>query len=123
MADNWHELKFFSRDEFNYPDEMDEQFLRQLDVARKFAKVPFVINNDFRTPEDNERIGGVENSPHLTGKAVDIEAIGGNMRFEIVMGLRAAGFLRMGVYDRHIHADACGPETHPQNQLWPGKSK
>ena len=37
---------------------------------------PIVINSGFRSPEVNKAVGGVANSNHLTGCAVDIRCIG-----------------------------------------------
>lgn len=120
---NWYELEYFNRDEFDYPDEMNPQLLRQLDTARRLAGVPFVITDDFRTSEENEALGGAKDSPHLYGAAVDIRVRGSRQRFKILSGLLRAGFNRLGVYDRHIHVDILDDEVHVPEVLWIGVSK
>jgi len=102
---NWNELTFFSRDEFDHPDEMDPQLLSMLDVARKVAGVSFVINSDFRTPAENVAAGGKPHSAHLRGLAVDIACPGSRYRYRILKGLYKAGFERIGLGKNFIHAD------------------
>jgi len=102
---NWNELTYFSRDDFDHPDEMDSQLLNMLDVARSIAGVPFVINSDFRTPKENEAAGGKPHSAHLKGLAVDISAPNSRARYRILKGLYAAKFERIGLGKTFIHAD------------------
>jgi len=64
-------LKHFSEDEFNHFDKMDKRFLEFLDDVRSLAGVAFVITSDYRTREDNQRVGGSATSAHLKGRAVD----------------------------------------------------
>jgi len=65
------ELKHFSPAEFHFPDEMDEEFLLFLDEVREYAKVPFFLTSDYRTPEHNQQVGGHPRSLHVKGRAVD----------------------------------------------------
>ena len=44
--------KYFKEVEYK----MDTDFLAKLDKAREFAKVPFVINSAYRSPEHEESI-------------------------------------------------------------------
>lgn len=100
---------------------LDFVFAIRLDNAREKAGVPFYITSGFRTPEENEAIGGSKNSAHMIGQAVDIDVKDSIHRFYIVKGLVEAGFNRIGVYTKHIHADT--DETKPQDVLWTGVSK
>lgn len=43
-----------------------------LETLRERAGVPIIINSGYRSPQLNRKIGGVPNSNHLTGCAVDI---------------------------------------------------
>lgn len=83
-----------------------------LELAEKLAHVPFVITSAFRPDED---------SAHAEGWAVDIACVDSTARYKIVNGLLGAGFNRIGIYDKHIHADR-SLERDP-HVLWLGVSK
>lgn len=76
-----------------------------LDMARGFSNVPYIITSGYRTKEHNKEVGGVVNSSHLKGEAVDISAIDKKARAVIIYGLIKAGFQRIKIYKTHIHAD------------------
>lgn len=108
-------LRHFTSSEFTSPTSMSCLLLDFLDNARHVAQLPFVITSSHRK---NSRA-------HSTGLAVDIKAHHASTRFRIVEALIAVGFNRIGVYDRHIHADLC--DNHPSNEfpypvLWVGTS-
>ena len=111
------DLRYFSRHEPGLDggrfDRMDSDFMRALDMARDVAEVPFEITDSFR--EDGS------GSSHTLGLAVDIRAHSSYVRFRIVLGLLSAGFERIGVYDRHVHA--CGDPERPRFSLWLGVSR
>ena len=109
-------LRHFNRSEFEYPFKMDEAFLRRLDIARSLAGVPFVITSDYRTPEDNERVGGVPDSAHMKGLAVDMACEDSHTRHLMYDGLRTAGFRRIGIGPNFIHVDS--DTTKPQEVTW-----
>lgn len=109
--------KFFSDEEAKG---LDPELMSKLDTARAVAGVAFRITSGLRTCAANDAVLGVEGSSHISGKAVDLGVDDGTSRFAIVKGLLAAGFVRVGVYDKHIHADVDG--TKPQNVCWVGVS-
>lgn len=49
---------------------------RQLQRARNEINRPFFVNSWYRPPDINAAVGGVSNSQHLYGKAVDIQVSG-----------------------------------------------
>ena len=117
----WDELRYFGRDEFNHPDQMDPAFLRSLDSARHLAGVPFHITDDVRIDDDPD---DDEDSAHNYGMAVDIRAHDARTRHHILRSLYATGFRRVGVYDKHIHVDAAGDHMgFDQDVTWMGKSR
>jgi len=93
--------KYFKNIESN----MDESFLLKLDEAREYAGIPFIINSAYRSPEQNAKVGGVSNSSHIKGLAVDISAKDSRQRFLILDALIAVGFNRIGIANTFIHVD------------------
>ncbi len=103
--------KYFKEVEYK----MDADFLAKLDKAREFAKVPFVINSAYRSPEHPESIKNPTSS-HIKGLAVDIKATDSKTRFKIVKALVTVGFTRIGIADTFIHVDLDFDKT--QNVIW-----
>jgi uncharacterized protein YcbK (DUF882 family) len=95
---------------------VDKYLIEMLDVARGIADMPFVITSGYRCTKYNEKVGGVEDSSHLTGKAADISTISSHMKYEILRSLLDVGFRRVGIYANHIHCDI--DESKPQDVLW-----
>jgi hypothetical protein len=96
---------------------LDPVLVEMLDEAREVSAIPFFITCGFVT-EQGLHVSG---SAHLRGKAVDLRCAYSNLRFLIVTALLSAGFKRIGLYDRHIHADI--DTTLPQDVIWVGTSK
>lgn len=79
--------------------------VQMLDRAREYAGVPFILTSTLRTTDHNSDVGGVADSSHLKGLAVDIKAEDARSKYKILTGLIAVGFNRLGIYEHHIHAD------------------
>ena len=84
---------------------VNAELMQMLDDAREIAEVPFIITSGLRTPEHNAEIGGVRDSAHLKGLAVDIACNDRHTRFKIIKGLIIAGFTRILWGKGHVHAD------------------
>lgn len=104
--------KYFSFDEFDSPerpgtgDLMDDDFLSRIAMARHIADTPFIITSGYRTKERNKMVGGVPNSSHLNGTAVDIACGNSRLRFRILESLLTVGLNRIGIGNTFIHVDA-----------------
>tara|TARA_R110000751_G_scaffold139039_1_gene242745 strand:- start:39 stop:392 length:354 start_codon:yes stop_codon:yes gene_type:complete len=104
-------MKYFTFEEFDSPDEissgkhMRREFLELLDFAREEAQVPFKITSGFRTHSHNKKVGGVTDSSHLKGCAVDISCTSSSQRSIIVRALVNVGFTRLGIAKSFIHVD------------------
>lgn len=96
------------------------QLVAMLDKARDLSGVSFIIASGRRTEAQNAEAGGVKNSAHVRGLAVDLRCYTAAARFRMVRGLFLAGFRRIGVYDRHVHADV--DDTLPLDVVWVGVS-
>jgi len=84
-----------------------------LEVARKQAGVPFVINSGYRCKDNNKKVGGSETSSHLIGAAVDIDAPNSTYKYLIVRHCLDAGFRRIGVGSNFVHVDIDKNKVHP----------
>ena len=80
----WDDIKYFTREEFRcqcggkycngFPAEPVEETVRMADEIRRRAGVPLKVNSGVRCKQHNAdpNVGGVWNSLHLTGQAVDL---------------------------------------------------
>ena len=103
--------KYFKEVEYK----MDVDFLIKLDKAREFAKVPFVINSAYRSPEHAESIKNPTSS-HIKGLAVDIKATDSRTRYKVLNALMHVGFNRIGIADTFIHVD--DDKDKEQKVIW-----
>lgn len=99
---------------------LDPEFVAKLDLARSKAGIPFVITSGKRSQENNSAIGGVGDSSHLRGMAVDLRCASSQDRYKMVSALLSVGIKRIGIYNAHCHADA--DPTLLQEVIWIGES-
>lgn len=110
--------KHFSDEESNG---LDAELMERLDVARDLCGFPIVITSGARTADGNQAAGGIENSSHLKGLAVDVRMpTGQNEREKMIWALGRAGFRRLGIYTRHAHCDVDIEKA--QDVVWFGTS-
>lgn len=102
---------FFSETEFNKLtpscslNQMNREFMERLDLARRLAGIPFVLNCAYRSSEWDKSKGRSGMSYHCLGRAVDIRCNDSTNRFKIIYALLNAGFTSIGIYKRFIHVD------------------
>ncbi len=96
---------------------LKQELIKLLDKARELAGIPFIITSGYRTLENNNEVGGVEDSSHTHGEAVDLRARNSNEHFIITKALLDVGFLRVSrKYPLHIHVDIS--KDKPQKVLF-----
>jgi len=92
--------------------EMDEQVIDiVMEMERQTGK-EVRITSGVRCQEENKRIGGYKDSPHIPepkGKAVDMQ-IKGMANIELAYAAERAGFKRIGIYPNHVHGDILDPK-------------
>ena len=81
-ASFWEDINFFTEEEFRckcggrycdgYPARMQEQVVRICDDARRHFGRPGHVISGLRCQKHNANEGGVENSQHMYGEAVDL---------------------------------------------------
>ena len=97
---------------------VDPTSLGMLTMARGLADIPFFITSTYRTPEHSVEVGGTMHDAHTETPctAFDILCSGSRDRFLIVKACLAAGFVRIGFNEHHVHVD--NSKTHDQNVMW-----
>jgi hypothetical protein len=95
---------------------MVPEFLEKLQWARTLSDCPYGLSSACRCKDHNRDVGGLDNSSHLNGLAVDIKTPNARIRFQVLYGLIKAGFTRIGIYKSFIHVD--GDESKPQKVCW-----
>lgn len=82
--DWWQEIRYFTRAEFRcpcgrcggFPAEPAESLVRLADRVREHFGAPALPSSGVRCQEHNKEVGGVWNSYHLAGKALDFRIAG-----------------------------------------------
>ena len=113
----WDEIEFFDREEFRcqcggkycngFPNEPHEATVRFADAIRRRLGKPINVNSGLRCQTWNSIQGGVANSNHMGGGAVDLGCPAGvtpaemKQAAEDVMGNTGG----IGIYDWGIHID------------------
>ena len=92
--------KYFKEIEYK----MDKDYLAKLYKATEYAKMPFVINSAYRSPDHPESIKNPSSS-HIKGLAVDIRTSDSRARYKVLNALMHVGFNRIGIADTFIHVD------------------
>jgi len=114
-------FKYFTYEEFDSPDiqgsgqMMCDTIIEMLDVVRAEYGKPIRISSGYRTEEHNQKVGGVSNSSHLKGLAVDIKVKNGRERYEL-LNILTKYFYRIGIGNSFIHVDI--DLDKPQNVIW-----
>ena len=85
-ADSWKDIKHFDKTEFackcggkycnGYPDDPQLKLIRVADAIREKANRPAIVTSGVRCKQHNANVGGVSNSRHLSGKAMDFRIDG-----------------------------------------------
>lgn len=104
-------IDYFAEEEFRkcvpacLKSQMDTNFLKRLNRARRSAGLPFVLTSAYRSEEWDKSKGRTGNSYHCKGRAVDIRCLDSNSRAVIVKSLIDAGFNGIGISYTFIHVD------------------
>lgn len=115
----WDDIQYFTRAEFRcqcggkycngYPAEPAEETVRMADEIRRRAGVALNVNSGVRCKRHNAEVGGVSNSLHTTGQAVDLSgAISPDKLYTIAQEVQAEkipGRGGLGLYGWGIHED------------------
>lgn len=95
---------------------LNPRLVAMLDKARDLAGIPFKLNSGLRTIEQNKKAGGVKDSAHLSGLAVDIHCVSDGARWKIVNALHKVGFTRIGIAETFVHCDIDSSKS--QDVIW-----
>lgn len=74
--DFWSKIKYFKKEEFRCrcgcgADSMEEKLIFEAEDIRVHFGAPITVSSGRRCANHNARVGGVSNSRHLSGKAMD----------------------------------------------------
>ena len=87
--------------------------IEKCDMLRELYGKPLIVASGIRTPERNKQVGGVKNSSHLLGYAVDWKDISDAEMITFLDAAWAAGFRRFGIMATGIHTDDDPTKTSP----------
>lgn len=126
-GDWWDNIKHFSKKEFKckcggrycngYPAEIDQRMVEVADAIRERLGKPLGVNSGLRCSRHNSAEGGVSNSQHLYGTAVDLGKPDGVTPAQMakiaedIMGNTGG----IGIYSWGIHVD-----TRKTKSRWNG---
>lgn len=115
-GDWWENIEFFAREEFRckcggkhcegYPAEMKQTVVQIADAARKHFGKPAHVVSGLRCQIHNANCGGVANSQHMYGEAVDLR-IDGVTADQLLAYMKQQPEVRYAykINDRNVHFD------------------
>jgi len=96
---------------------IDTDLILKLEDIRTQIGKPIFITSAYRCPEYNKQVGGVPDSAHTKGLAVDIACTNSRDRYEILdIVFKFDLFNRIGIGKSFIHLDI--DKEKPQNVVW-----
>lgn len=110
--DWWRTIRYFQKSEFackcgcGTPVEMDRQLITAADEVRKHFGVPVIVSSGLRCREHNTKVGGVSNSRHLTGKAMDF-CVQGRTAADVLRFVQTLPVIRYAyaIDNSYVHMD------------------
>ena len=103
---------------------MNSSFMEKLVSLREEFNKPIILSSAYRNITYNVIAGGAENSPHIFGRAVDIQCFGTEaseiIRLGIKNGMTGIGISQRGNRcTRFVHLDDMdNSDTHPRPWIW-----
>jgi hypothetical protein len=105
----WSIIHHYKISDFDSPDTkkggdlMDMVLVHLLDCFEHKYKHHFIITSAFRSPAHNLKVGGVPNSAHTRGKAVDVSCDDSALRYKLIYYALSCGIKRIGISKIFIH--------------------
>ena len=115
-ADFWADIKHFKREEFackcggkycnGFPAEPERKLVTVADRVREHFGKPAIVSSGVRCKQHNANVGGVSNSRHMAGKAMDFCVIGETAK-EVLAYAQAQPDIRYAyaIDQNYIHMD------------------
>ena len=111
----WDDIKYFRREEYRcrcgrfcdgFPVEPSEKLVRLQEQVREHFGRPVNNTSGVRCPQHNANVGGVANSRHLSGKAVDF-AVDGYSAAKVLSFVQSLPGVRYAyaIDSGHVHMD------------------
>lgn len=100
------------------PDPNDHEFryfVSILQEVRDLCKFPLKIVSGYRCEKHNKKVGGVKDSSHLKGIAVDIEITNDYSRLILIQSALEVNIKRIGISKTFIHLDI---DDTKNNAIW-----
>ena len=111
----WQHIRYFTPDEFackcgkhcnGYPSAMHRQPVELADSARTYFRQPGIVISGLRCQTHNASVGGVSNSRHMQGKAVDLQIRGISARELLNYIVKQPGVrYAYAINDTNVHFD------------------
>lgn len=109
--DFWKDIKYFKKSEFACKcgcgaDSMDEKLIRIADNLRGHFNSPVIVTSGRRCAKHNAKVGGVANSRHLSGKAMDFSVSGFSASSVLNYVQKQPGIrYAYAIDNKHVHMD------------------
>lgn len=90
---------------------MSEAFIERLQKLRDLLNFPLVITSGYRCEAHNKSEGGHNTSMHMLGRAADISASNGALKYALMCGAMTVGFKGIGIGKTFVHVDDRDDQT------------